>query len=186
MEIQSINNLLNDQPLNTVKKPQLSEIEGFIETVEAEPTFTPSTFWNSLKIYLGNLFFYDNKNNVWNSLGSKVKTGSGTKSAGTGTTVITTNFKPKLIRITAFQNTSTSHAKSVGTKTADTEQSIKESRYGSNDYVSYAQSAVIIDLENQAGSSEIYANISAISDTGFTINWQTCLSSCVYHWEAIG
>lgn len=64
---------------NFSQRINLFDIFGFIETVSAAPTETPSDFYGQFKIYNGALYFYDFVANVWDSSGG----GAGGSFAGT-------------------------------------------------------------------------------------------------------
>src|ERR1051325_4796877 len=79
----------------------IQNIDGFVEVVSAEPTHIPKTFWDSMKIYSGLLYYYDYKNHVWKKNIQQFAQGVREVST-TGTVTITVGFRPKVIKITAM------------------------------------------------------------------------------------
>jgi hypothetical protein len=177
--------------LNTQFPVNFRDIEGFIETVEAQPTYIPRKLSDSLKIFNGILNFWDKKNSLWKQAGGQslnVAIGDGTSPATAQTTTITCGFRPKLIRIKAFLDSPTAHAFCICEATTTSNgRGIKVYRPNStNTYMSTYSVSGIVDLIDQTtGSSVVYAVISNISDTGFTIDWQNTTLQCVYQWETL-
>lgn len=71
--------LLNSNLPNNIKF-----LEGYFETLNTAPTFFPKTFYDSIKIYNGDLYIFDYKTDTWITAGTS---GSFLKDAGKGTTL---------------------------------------------------------------------------------------------------
>lgn len=68
--IESIKNITDIKlPEREVKDISLRDVYDLIETVDAAPTFTPTSFFNQFKIYKSGstkrFYWYDNTNGEW-------------------------------------------------------------------------------------------------------------------------
>ena len=53
-----------------VTPTNIKVLEGMFEVVDAVPTFTPKNFYDSVKIYSGNVYVFNYKTNTWVNIGS--------------------------------------------------------------------------------------------------------------------
>jgi hypothetical protein len=66
----------------------IKELSGYFETLTSEPTFIPKLFYDSIKIYNGNLYVFDFLTSTWINT---ISVGNMIESSGTTLPDATTN-----------------------------------------------------------------------------------------------
>lgn len=136
-----------------------------------------------------NYYKYLRINNTWIEVGGSVKIAIGTAQApaSTGTVVVSVGFRPKIIRINTAMTTASYTGASWGRATTASDNSAIYSYYdGFTVSFDWTSSFIIAAPNDTGGSSKCAANLSAIGETSFTLNFQDVTARPYYHWEAVG
>lgn len=166
----------------------IKSLEGYFEVVNTVPTFTPKTFYDSVKIYNGIFYIFNYKTNTWVNTSSSFAIGTGTSPASNGAQEITVGFRPKLIKIISRLNTATTRSQCFGSATSTSvNQNTCVYHFGANAFENSASdTSFIVNLLDTSGNTASCGVISAISDTSFTINWTNTTEQCNYSYEVFG
>ena len=156
--------------LNALKKEILDEVKTFIQG----------------HLHKGINDFQIDYNDLLNAQGNYA-TGSGSRTTGdgTGTQEISVNFEPKLIKITA-QADNGDGSQSFGNASAvDDERCLFLYPSGGN-RVSGIETSAIIKIYNDGGGSNTIADLSAVGNSSFTLNWSSVALDVDYIYEVWG
>jgi hypothetical protein len=196
------NKVVNSSPLESVdiglapkdefsnENPALSNlksIKGFIETVDAIPTYTPKNFYESIKLYNGQLYIYDIRSESWLETNAQPITyASGTDEVnGSGTiTVSGLTFQPRFLRITSYP-VDTEQSESTGSVTNVSASVCIFKYWDGTKLVSGLETAndyLIVIFDNGGSSSTLVKFVSFNSD-GFTLNCTTYSNDVRYLYE---
>lgn len=186
--------LVNDKEEPVTEGPpeqanSIRGISGFVEVLTSAPTHAPKGLYDQMKIYDGALYIYDYVNQSWISANAKMAAGYETRasSAGTGTVTITCGFRPRLIKINAFCSLPGGWTGwSVGHATSDSDSMCLGYAYSGTVWESLYSSSKIIFVWNNGETLNTQAEVSAISATGFTLNFTAMGVDVRYSYEAFG
>lgn len=164
---------ISDLPDN--KKVNIHNIEGFFDDISALPDNTPKKFWDSFKIYNGDLYFYDPVSRTWktptSTLGAPlIGYAYGTSS---GTYPITgIGFEPSYVKITAFADDTPDalYAQSIGGYTSLGGKTVFHYFNGSRIKTGTDVSTIVCLYDDSGGTTKALAEFTSFDADGFTID----------------
>jgi hypothetical protein len=175
----------------------IKDISGFIEVLSSVPTFIPKTFYDSIKIYNGSIYVYNQNTESWITQGqTNYAVGSDSRAASTGNQSFTgLGFVPKLVIFKAWKGGASasytdedlaSHSQGHAKSSSDNSCHTFFWRAGSILAWINSQSSNLIRLVGADGYDDVIANLVSMDSDGFTINWATANNTCYFMWEAFG
>lgn len=178
---------------NILTNQEFSNIQGFIDVLSSDPTFTPRNFFDSLKIFSNKLYFYDHKNNAWqNSSGYQIKMGYAEKSTS-GNSIISIGFKPTYFIMVAWvegNNMPFSIGYAIDSENENPARCWMLQHYCSNstskDWANDSDAnATYIAYLSKDGADLSKATITQWGAPGVTVNWTVSTGTAKFFYIAI-
>lgn len=119
------------------------------------------------------------------SMDAKYINGSGTRST-TGDEQFICGFRPRLIKITAIDDTARNGGTSWGSAISETTNKCLYTTHSALGFIGNLSTAYILWVNEDNTSDRIRAVVSKIDNSSFTLTWSDANIQCSYVWEAFG